>query len=129
MASLADPSNFLIGAAMGYVHILGFLERAASSTHERDLVHLVLVALLALLAFIAYNRLAIAVFSICVAADSNRHRRIVIPELEQAAAALSPPAVLGWLGNLATRLALAVAYVIFGVVVYMIGNAVLADRN
>ena len=112
---VADPSRFAIGLGIGCAHVLvpvlGFLERV-TSTHERDPVLLVLVVLLALLALITYLLLAIIV------------------ELEQAAAALSPAAVLGWLGNLAINIKLAVALRISGFELCMIGNVVvLAARN
>jgi len=75
-------------------------------------VLLVLVFLLALLALITCLLLAIIV------------------DLELAAAALSPAAVLGWLGNLAINIKLAVALRISGFELYMIGNVVvLAARN
>jgi hypothetical protein len=60
--------------------------------------------------------MAVAVFIVSVAVDG--YTRIVecgnvIPELEQAAAA-PLAAVLGWLGNPAIKLALAVAFLMFG---------------
>lgn len=136
---LADPSRFVISAAVGFRHVLeavlGFLERV-TSRHECNPVVLVLVVLLALMALMAYLLLAAAVFVVSVAVYG--YTRIVVergdvtrPELEQAAAALSPAAVLGCLGNLAIKLALAGAVIslMFGVVLYMSSNVMLAARN
>jgi hypothetical protein len=122
---LADPSRFAIGLGVGCAHVLvpvlGFLERV-TSRHERDPV-LVLVILLALLLPFAYLRLA---------ADGYRRtvERINNVTPEQAADSPSPAAELGWLGNLASiKLALAVAFLVFGFVLYMTGDVMLAAPN
>ena len=108
-AELPEAGRVALCVAIGCAEIL---ESVATTDQRDDPVLLVLVVLLVLLALITCLLLAIIV------------------DLELAAAALSPAAVLGWLGNLAINIKLAVALRISGFELYMIGNVVvLAARN
>ena len=107
-AELPEADRVALCVAIGCAEIL----ESGATTDQRDDPVLVLVVLLVLLVLITCLLLAIIV------------------DLEKAAAALSPAAVLGWLGNLAINIKLAVALRISGFELYMIGNVVvLAARN
>ena len=107
-AELPEADRVALCVAIGCAEIL----ESVATRDQRDDPVLVLVVLLVLLVLITCLLLAIIV------------------DLEKAAAALSPAAVLGWLGNLASiKLALAVAFLVFGFVLYMTANVMLATRK